>query len=161
MIIEPFGEVDLEELEPEYEAELTVRETLVEMDLNFEEESIDATALEFVPPLIAKLESLADRAFAAIAEDYDAGGEHGARGYLEHHLSEFDTETTLEIFGRETVDKDLFLSRLRLLRVGIYPESTDDYAAVLDIQLPKEHTNYLLAVTFDAAGEFLEVSMDS
>ena len=51
------------------------------------------------------------------------------------------------------------LSRLVLVRVGLYPES--DAPVLLDYSIDPEETNYILCVYVDVSGQPTDVSIES
>ena len=99
MNIKPFGDIDKDNLEEYYDAEITVANSLIELDLNFESESVDESILESVSSFINNIENMATKSFNAIAEDYDLGDEsETARFYLQQHLNEFSEKEIKTIF---------------------------------------------------------------
>lgn len=161
MDIAPFGKVDKERLEEYYEGRIEVGGNSFEIDLNFESFSVDEFILETVSKFIDNIEKMVSKAFGAIAEDYDLGDEsETAVLYLKHHIDESSTEELKSIFGTTDIDKELFLNKLSLKRVGLYPEDEESFS-IFDIQLPEEFTNYLMAVTFDANGKLAYIAMES
>ncbi|PHS15963.1 MAG: hypothetical protein COA78_04170 [Blastopirellula sp.] len=161
MNIQPFGEINPAELEEFYDGEIKVNGKLIEIDLNFEEESIEAEELTKVESFIKNIEQHMKQAFNAISADYDLGEESDtALFYLEHHRKELSKIIFSTIFGPNPVTKELFMQNLSANRIGLYPEEEEAFA-IIDIQLPKEFTNYIMAVTFDNTGKFAFISMDS
>ena len=161
MKVFPFDDLDLECLDEYYESEIEVPGSIVPIDLNFESSSVDVSVIESLKGLIARIDELAKDAFLSISEDFDLGDEsETARFYLEHHLDELNKDEKLSIFGTENVGRDEFLSALKLYRIGFYPEDEEAFA-VFDVQLPKDLTDYLMAVTFDVDGNLSYITMES
>jgi len=161
MYIEPFGNIDIDNLEECYDSLLEVQGDDVEIDLNFDSESIESSYLEHIKKFLSRIEILVKKAFEAMSDDFDLGEESEAvRLYLQHHLDEFDEGTIKEVFGTTEIDKQIFFKNLKLYRVGLYPEDAESFA-IFDIQLPRKYTNYLIAVTFDRDGEYSHISMES
>jgi hypothetical protein len=161
MYIEPFGDIDIDNLEEYYDSSLKVQGDNVEIDLNFESESIEGSDLEHINKFIPGIATFSKIAFEAISDDFDLGdNSETVRLYLQHHIEEFQDDTTKEVFGTTTIDKQTFLKHLKLYRVGLYPEDDESFA-IFDIQLPRKYTNYLIAVTFDRDGELMHLSMES
>ena len=161
MEIVPFGKLDNSNLDEYYEGSIQIFGETVEIDLNFESESINNSMQTSISDLITNIEIMAKKAFEAISSDYDLDDDsETARFYLQHHLDQFNAEDTSKIFGSSDIDKNAYMSSLKLLRIGLYPEDEEENL-IFDIQFPEEYTNYLMAVTFDNAGELSCISMDS
>jgi hypothetical protein len=161
MYVEPFGNIDIGNLEECYDSLLEVQGDNVEIDLNFDSESIEGSDLEHIKKFLSDIEIFAEKAFKAISDDFDLGDEsETVKFYLHHHLKEFQTDTIKEVFGTTDIDKQVFFRNLKLYRVGLYPEDDESFA-IFDIQLPRKYTNYLIAVTFDRDGEFVHIAMES
>lgn len=132
MEIKSFGEIDINELEEYYESSIQIQGDTVEVDLNFEMNSID----------------------------YGKDKNSKTNQYLQHHLVSLGKERTVRVFGTKDITKKVFLDHLNLCRIGLYPEDDESYA-IFDIQLPKNYTNYLLAITFDKKGNISDMSIES
>ncbi len=159
--INPFDNIDINNLEEYYDSVISVDGNAIEVDLNFESESIEIDLLKPLSTFFQNIESFSVSAFNAISKDFDLGDEsETARFYLQHHIDELSESEILSIFGTTNIDKEIFFKHLSLARIGFYPEGEEDYA-VFDIQLPEEYTNYLMAVTFDSEGNVSYISFDS
>lgn len=161
MDIPPFGEIDADALEEYYETALKIKGKKVELDLNFESESVDEEVLASVESFIHELSVYAKRAWLALEEDWDLDAESDTtRFYLQHHLDDMDEAEALALFGTKDVSKQVFFDALSLVRIGLYPEDEDAFA-VFDIQFSREITDYLLTVRFSVDGEVSDVSFES
>ncbi len=161
MDFQPFGKIDIKNLEEYYHGDIQIHGNNVEIDLNFESESIEKSELDKIKQFINDIETIANRAFKEISKDFDLDEEsETAKEYLQFHLEEFTEGEIIDIFGTIDIDKQTFLKQLKLQRIGLYPEDEESYA-IFDIQLPEEYTNYLMAVTYDSVGQFLYISMES
>lgn len=161
MNIRPFGEIDGANLDEYYESEVVVLGKAVEIDANFDSESIADSVLAQLAKSIENIEAMSSQAFAAISADWDLLDESEiAREYLQFHLEQFDEEEIKQIFGTHEIEKQQFLKALSIVRIGFYPEDQEAYV-IFDIQFPTEHTNYLMAVIFSADGKISEISMES
>ena len=161
MKIEPFGEVNADDLKEYYEAEVNVLGSSVEIDLNFESDTVDTSILKKVSNYTLSIDSDASKAFEAVSKDWDLdGNSETARHYMQHHLDNFTQDEIDAIFPPGKTDKEKFMGALSLVRIGLYPEDAEAYA-IYDIQFPEEQTNYLMAVTFNEEHEVSYISMDS
>ncbi len=161
MNIQPFGEIDSDNLEDYYDGKIIINGTEIEIDINFESESIDEERLNKIKKYIDNIEVQIKSAFDALSTDYDLGEEsETALFYLEHHKEELSKEELLKIFGTTDISKELFFKCIEAKRIGLYPEDDEAYS-IIDIKLPDEYTNYIMAVTYDEDNKLSYISMDS
>jgi hypothetical protein len=93
----------------------------------------------------------------------EQGDGSAVRLYIDHHLSELPAPVLQALFATtraSEITPALFLSRMVLQRVELYP-ADETRTAVFDYTLDQDATNYLLVVSFDAAGEVTSVEMES
>lgn len=160
MNLEPFGEIDVNDLEEFYEGTISFKGNEVDVDLNFlESESIGESVLDGVKRFLGDINTFIDQSFVKISEDFGVP-DGPTQFYLNHHLEEFSSDEVMEVFGAHEVSKDVFMSSLHIERIGFYPEESEAFA-VFDIQLSAEHTDYLLSVSFDKSGGFSGISFES
>ena len=161
MKIKPFGEIDPQNIEEYYDGEIVINGNAIEVDVNFESESVDIDTLNNVSKYTDTIDTQIKKAFESLSADYDLGEEsETALFYLQHHKDELSNDELIKIFGTTEITKDIFFKSVAVSRVGIYPEDEESYS-VIDIKLPDEYTNYIMAVTFGADGELSYISMDS
>jgi hypothetical protein len=136
----------------------------LKIDLNIEGGAVDAGDLERVMRLAGDLGTLDGVGRGALRADYDQGQHpEGVALYLTHHLDELDEVELAECFGtadRKVIDIVALLARLRLCRVGLYP-NRPERGIVLHYSIGMDVTNYLLVVSFDATGDVVDVAMES
>lgn len=161
MQICPFGEIDPKNVEEYYEGRLTIENSEVEVDLNFESKNVSEAVLSDASNFLSNSSSLVSNALKSIESDFDLEEEsETARFYLSHHLDVCEKGEIVEFFGNATVDKQCFMSKLKAVRIGIYPEDKESFA-VIDVKFPNEFSNYLMAVIFDSDGTVQEIAMES
>lgn len=161
MEILPFGTIDPKKAESYYSSSISVSDTPVDIDLNFESEIIHEEALLELKTFLTQIPEMASRAWDTISADWDLNEEsETARFYLQHHLDEFNKDDILALFGTTNIDKQTFMKALSLTRIGFYPEDEDMFA-VFDIQLPSDLTDYLISVTFSPYGDVTGMTMES
>lgn len=81
--------------------------------------------------------------------------------YRSHHLAELEPSRVRQFFDVERSDPaadETFLRSMRLVRLGIYPESEE---VVCDYTIGPDVTSYLVAVAFGVDGEVCNVSLES
>ncbi len=83
--------------------------------------------------------------------------------YITHHHGVLPGPDFTRLFGTDAPDvaqPDALLSRLVLVRVGLYPEN-EDQPFLLDYSIDPDATQYLLSVSFDSNRQPLAVDMES
>ncbi len=161
MEILPFGKIDPTNIEEYYDGTVNIDGKDVEIDLNFESESVDNDLLKDVESVTSNIDSFAKKAWSAISDDWDLDSEsETVRFYLQHHLDEFSEEEVVKLFGTSSVDKSVFFNALSLVRIGLYPED-DEMFSVFDIQLSQELTDYLMSVSIGSDGQITGISFES
>ena len=53
-----------------------------------------------------------------------------------------------------------FLNKIKLVRIGIYPEDSDSMAT-FDYTIGRDLTQYLIVIRFDSEGKLVEIVMES
>lgn len=156
-----FGEIDTNNVEECYEAELSYKGWTVELDLNFDESKLSEGDAAYLVKMLDKLPSHIELARKAVEKDWHAGeASETARFYVDMHSDIAD-----ELFtGSSTVVSELtypeIAQALVVTRVGIYPEEEDVYL-ICDIQFSTEFTNYLMAVSITRDGKFGDIALES
>lgn len=154
-----FDEITPSEVEEYYEAQAELEGRIVDLDLNFEAESIDVDSLRPVAAFLTLLREMVSHGRSAIAADFDLGDNSTVvKDYLAIHESiGGEIRDTL---GDPPVSKTRFLSALNIDRIGIYPEEKDGFA-IIDFILGDGITNYLIVVTFNTSGEITDLGIES
>jgi hypothetical protein len=121
-----------------------------------------AKLLDKVAPFFSQLSKFDMVARAYLQDDLAEDEDSPVGMYLDHHLEELGDKLVQEIFGKPTaeVDDATFLAALALCRVGLYPEEPEA-CAVFDYTVSREHTQYILVVTFDQRGQVTDIEMES
>jgi hypothetical protein len=93
----------------------------------------------------------------------EQGDGSAVRLYIDHHLSELRGQTLQALFATtraSEITSALFLSRMVLQRVALHP-GDETRTALFEYTLDQDATNYLLVVSFDAAGEVTSIEVES
>jgi hypothetical protein len=157
----PFGELNPQNLEEFYDAEIEYAGRTIETDLNFEDSTIDLTSLEKVKEWIFDPQRLDTMGRDAIAKDVASGDT--VKEYIEHHRDELDAEDVEELIkgGDQDLSREERLAKaLHLVRIGFYPHDRDNFI-ILDYSLGRELTQYLVVVNLTADGEVDYLTMES
>jgi hypothetical protein len=135
----------------------------VRLDFTVPGEILSQKSVDMVASFVADLAAFDERARRAISSEQEQGGEYTVQEYIDHHLEQFTKPQLLQCLGTgdaATVSPALFLSKLRLHRIGLYPEDPEE-PAIFDYTIDREMTDYLIVVRFNLQGKALAVDMES
>ncbi len=156
-----FGEIDLANLEQDYDAVAEVNGKKITLDLNFDEESIDESRLTPIAKFLNELPAMISKAELDVKADFEKG--KTTKEYIDYILEEFGEEEIKEILKTANQDQSKeqqMYSKLHLHRIGIYPEN-DSYNRVFDFTIGKHLLDYLVVVVMDNNNELEEIVMES
>lgn len=134
----------------------------VEIDLNFENKNPTQQELKTLNNFLENTANYLNKNSAAITEDAKTQ-ESTVNEYISHHLDEISEEELQKIIDLENTDKtneEKLLEKLKLNRIGIYPQTPDQYA-VFDYSIGEEYTQYLVVIYTDQNGNIADISMES
>lgn len=146
MAIKYFEELDSNKLEEYYSKEIELDSRKVEIDLNFESNSLSDEQAEKLNACLMELPSIITNSWQWIMNDYKNGEE--VSEYISFHLDDFfedDPEEILKGTDSTLDNNDRFLQTLRVNRIGIYPDSVENYL-IIDWMTDPELSNYILVV---------------
>lgn len=158
-----FQEINANSPEDYYEATIVVNGVTTEVDLNIEKSPIDVARLELVDQFINNLSIYDKQNRASIKQNYKDNEDGDIQFYVNDFLENMDDETIEEALG---VKKDtpnieaLFLEKLQLSRVGLYPYDNATFA-VFDYTIGSEYTDSLIAVSTNEKGELDHTALES
>lgn len=158
-----FGNIDNTSLDDYYATDIDFNGLEIQIDLNFENHTIDIKRLEIVKHFMENLRihDLNNKRY--LQSDFDDKEADTVRVYLKNHLEELGTDELIELIGRgtKTIDQPkLLLKKLHLISVGLYPDNEAAFA-IFDYTIGKELTNYLVAIYTDENGNLDYLSMES
>ena len=156
-----FGNIDLAAPQDYYSVDIVLQGQKIQLDLIFEECISDTVSPEPVKTVLENLYDYAAKAYKTILNEFKT--EATVKGYLEHHLEGVDKNDLDELLT--DADKTLpveeqLLYKLRLERVGLYPEKENDFA-IFDYTIGRKVTNYLIVVKFNNEGSVMVLAMES
>ena len=136
----------------------------VTFDLTIDAAGLTAADIDGLPQQPEDLESFDRVARRAILHDAQSADEDSAAMlYITHHQCELPAPEFQTLFGTDgagLADIGAMLSRLVLVRVGLYPES-NNRRLLLDYSIDSDATNYLLCVSFDSSRQPVAVDLES
>lgn len=160
MTIKYFEEIDCSKLENYYSKEIEIDSKPVDVDLNFESESINENEIKKLNLCLDNLKSIIDNSWQWIVQDYKNGED--VNEYISFHLDDFFEDNPEEILkgtDPKLNNKERFLQTLRINRVGIY-QSSENYL-ILDWMTNPELSNYILVVNVNDKFELEYITVES
>ena len=156
-----FGEIRLNPTR-DNEAITEINNQKVRLDLNFDSDEIkDIGILSGVKQVLENLAEFDNKAKTEITSDFSKNGT--VLEYMEHHLSELNEVQISELLktsDKTLTDKQNLLSKLKLHRIGFYPENVNEIA-IFDYTIGKEFTDYLIVVAINKKGEIIDIRTES
>ncbi|CAN5877434.1 hypothetical protein BH11BAC4_BH11BAC4_17840 [soil metagenome] len=158
-----FEKIDPEALAAYYDVNIHFNNTEIQIDLNFDNKSIAPARLETVKHFIEniRIHDLKNKEY--IQQDYKDEDSDTVKFYLEQHLEELgETElaSLIDPGSKSTDHEKQLLKKLQLVRVGLYPDSEDQFA-IFDYSIGQEITNYLVVLNTDENGNLEYMTMES
>jgi hypothetical protein len=158
-----FGQLSTENIADYYDVDIDFNGSEIQIDLNFENKSINTSTLDNVKNFIERIEKFDTLNKTYILNDYNNEDGETVKSYLEHHLEvvEKDKLSTIISFDNTTINPEQQLfTKLKLVRVGLYPESKNIFA-VFDYSIGKDITNYLVVINTNENGELHYMTTES
>ncbi|HVU58291.1 MAG TPA: DUF2004 domain-containing protein [Puia sp.] len=158
-----FGQLDLANLEDYYQVEIEFEGGTIEIDLNFEETSIDAKRMDKAVKFIETISAFDKKNKKYIEKDFKDEEGDTVREYISHHLQDINREELAGLvdFDNKSVSpEEQLFKQLRLVRMGLYPESEDQFA-IFDYSIGVDLTNYLVVINTDEKGKLDYMTMES
>lgn len=165
-ILPYFGEIDLDNVEEYYYVEIEYKDNELNLDLNFEELLIAPAVATQIKHILDNIEAYDIQNRLYIDADYAKAKEGSfVNDFVNYHLEDIGEEICEDIaIDLTATDRDeQFIKKLKLVRVGMYPDSKRENGgfAVFDYSIDPEITDQLLVVNVDALGNLLNVSWES
>ena len=158
-----FGNLDSESLEEYYDVEIDFNNSVIQIDLNFDNNSINIRRLEIVKQFIDNIRIHDLNNKKNIQRDFENKDADTVRLYIENHLEELASDDLDNLIGANSKSVDQpgrLVSKLHLVRIGLYPDSVDQFA-IFDYSIGKELTNYLVVINTDENGNLDYITMES
>ncbi|GGH74016.1 hypothetical protein HNQ91_003776 [Filimonas zeae] len=158
-----FNEINLDDLENWYDAQVEVDGATVSMDMNFDETSIGEAEVTFVKNFLEKLPEITQSLRAHVLLDYASGTV--TKEFLSKALDSANEEklnaVLASVSSTENTSRDQqLLAALRLKRIAFFPEDAERFA-FFDYTIGTDFTDYLLAFTLNTQQAIVEVSVEN
>lgn len=164
-ILPHFGKLPTEKLEDYYYVNIEFNGSKIQFDLNFETETISKENFDNIKYFIENIESFDKQNINYIRNDFENDSEGTVNEYIAFHTEELGDEFLEEngIVGNRTDKDQQFLTKLHLIRVGLYPteEQNKSNFAVFDYTIGEDMTNYLIVVKTDNKGNLDSLCCES
>jgi len=154
------------ELQPDvdavFEAALDLRGRRISLDINVHR-AVTQRLLDGVARFVGNLADFDQSARDFLRHDFEQNNESSVRLYMEHHLETLapdDLMASLGVANSQAIDANLFLSKMNLCRVGLYPDNQIE-CALFDYTVGERPTQYVIVVRFDSEGVILGAEMES
>ncbi|HEV8506543.1 MAG TPA: DUF2004 domain-containing protein [Chitinophagaceae bacterium] len=158
-----FADIDTNILEEYYDVDIDFNGQEIQIDLNFENKSIDPNRLDIVKRFIENISEFDEKNKKYIEQDYDDDDCDTVKTYIEHHLEEVGKDELADLvnFDDETISPEIqLMNSLRLVRVGLYPDSEDQFA-IFDYSIGQDLTQYIVVINTNENGDLDYMTMES
>lgn len=162
-ILPYFGQLSTEHIEEYYNVTTDVNGNEIQLDLNFENNSITPSQLDKVKNYLENIGKFDSLNKTYILDDYHDEEGETVKFYVEHHLEECEKEelSTLINFDDSSITPEQqLLKKLELVRVGIYPDGEDSFA-IADYSIGRDITDYLVVINTNENGLLDDMAMES
>ena len=149
MEIKYFENINFSKIEDYYSTEVKINSKEIEIDLNFENESISKEIIIRINSALSNLENILNKSWEWIIDNYN--NEQDVKEFISFHLDDFfedDPEEILKGTDPELNNKERFLKTLRVNRVGIYPDD-EEHFLIIDWMTDPELSNYILVININ------------
>ncbi|WP_175635209.1 DUF2004 domain-containing protein [Pedobacter ghigonis] len=155
-----FEELKPDALEDYYSTNIEFGGRQIQLDINFESNTIDENRLLTVNNILAELPDFVEKLNHFIQEDFKTGTD--VQEYLDFHLDELDEEldSLLSTTDQKLNKPEQLLSVVSLRRIGFYPDEDDNFT-VADFGLDSEISQYVLVVNTTGDQELNYITMES
>ncbi|MDI9877101.1 DUF2004 domain-containing protein [Flectobacillus rivi] len=159
-----FGVINITQLEKDYRTNTIYSSKALNLDINFENESIDEEQALEINHILNNISAIDEENRKQINKDFKKKGE--TRDYITFYLEELFEEELQEIidYNDKSISKEKqLLNKLILIRVGLYPDNATGYSVVFDysIEIEGEPCNQLLVVKTDIKGKLDHITWES
>jgi len=157
-----FGKVNLKNVEDYYDETIEINGRKIRIDLNFEKDSITQKELDEVYIFVEKIEGLNMINKEYIKRDFKKTPSVTA-DYLDYYIEELEERELAEIIdlSSTTAKPILLMEKLKLNRVGIYPEASHFATFDYSIDIDGEPCNQLLVVNIHENGGLDYITWES
>ena len=158
-----FGNLDPNNLDEYYDVDIDFNEHKIQIDLNFDSNNIDTKRLDIVKQFIENVSVFDKKNKNHIIQDYADENCDTVKTYVEHYIENFDTDVLSEFIdfdNKETSQEIQLMNSLRLVRIGFYPDSEENFTT-FDYSINPEIADHLVVIFTHSTGEMNYMTMES
>lgn len=156
-----FGAIDIDELSDYYQADYNYEGKNISLDLNFDDTEISSRDLEDTVTALQSLPQLISTAFIELKKSFQTNGV--VKQYINRHMSGLSAEQLDTLFTGTADDmnkEQKMLSRLKIVRIGFYPEDILD-AITVDFSLGYDLTDTIIVMNFNSKMQLEDIGQES
>ncbi|MBO9631721.1 MAG: DUF2004 domain-containing protein [Chitinophagaceae bacterium] len=158
-----FGPFNTASVEEYYETEIQHNYMSVQIDINFENNTIGEERLIALKKFLEKIPVWASQNKQYIQDNLADEHDDTVREYAEFILEEFEEATLQELIDMDTDMEERvgqLTSLLHLVRIGLYPDG-DGQFAVFDYTIGPDLLDNLIVINTDENGKLDYITMES
>lgn len=158
-----FPDLDLNNLEEYHDVDIEFKGQKVQIDLNFEKKKIEPKRLEIAKWFIENISEFDTKNKRHIEQDFADKDCDTVRTYVEHYMEYFDRSELSNFidFDNKTISpENQLIKSLRLVRMGLYPDSDENFAT-FDYSISPDTTDQLVVIFTQSNGEMDYMTMES
>ncbi|MEO7488960.1 MAG: DUF2004 domain-containing protein [Ferruginibacter sp.] len=162
-LLPPFGQIYLTNLEAYYDATINYDGKGIELDLNFENKTSDSKQMDAVKGFIDRIAEFDKKNRKYIDKDYTDDEGDTVKLYVQHHLEDIgkvELSKLVDFDNNAISSEQQLVKALHLVRVGLYPDSEDQFA-IFDYSIGRDLTDYLVVINTDKNGKLDYMTMES
>ncbi len=141
-----FDEIDISKLEDYYSQEVQIGPDTIEIDLNFDSESISTKEANKLNSIIEKIPKIIEKSWRWIENDFKRGVD--VKDFIAIHLDNFfsnEIDALLQNTNTTLSQQERFLETLKVNRIGLYPFD-NEYYLIIDWMVNSEFSDYILVI---------------
>lgn len=160
-----FGQIDINNLDHYYAVNFEFNNNSVSSDLNFENKTIDKIAIDRIESILNNINDFDKKNKIYIEKDFNDEVEETSE-YINFYLDEFtedELENNINLKDQDIPKNIQLLKKLRLIRIGLYPDAKYGTFAVFDysIDIDGQPCDQLLVINTDAIGNLITIAWES
>ena len=135
----------------------------INIDLNFENNKPTDNQLNSLDLFLNQLSKIIKINETKIRSEFVSSVDNVVNEYISYHLSEIPKDELHQLIdynNKSKSDRLKLFEKIKLTRVGIYPQDNERYA-IFDYTIGEKYTQYLIVITTDKNGKIIDVTTES
>ena len=158
-----FGQIDLTKLEECYDVTIEFNGGETEIDLNFEQKTIDTYRLDIVKGFLDNLSDFDKKNKEYINQDFADDNCDTVKTYVEFCIQELGENELADVVDltNKSIDPEVqLINALRLVRIGFFPDERNHFVT-FDYSISRDLTDDLVVIFTDENGKMDYMTMES